>query len=323
MARAQAGVRVPAEPAHKIIECKLPKKQVIINRLNNNRILNLCWWKLFYSGVDITARAQPGVGVLLERNQAERIIEWKPVSRKVAILQLQQQQAKALTLLQVYVPNLEEQYKSFLEETEYALKSETGVIGKNGPSDLNNNGIKSLRFCASNGLHMMSIFEHRKEHQYAWYWEACAQKSMIDLIIVSSDLRRSVVDDRLKRGAEPSADHHLVVAVRNGVPYEDPVAQATGESNGKLFGGFENKTGKNISWRFELIPGERSFLMLYLKWFGLPPGGQKRTPGGHLKFNWLSARKWLPSRGRLAAKCLQLECEAPPKAVTKAKSDPY
>ncbi|VDO94625.1 unnamed protein product, partial [Soboliphyme baturini] len=59
-----------------------------------------------------------------------------------------------------------------------------GVIGKKGPSDLNNNGIMLLRFCANNGLSIMNtFFEHRTVHQYTWYREACAQKSMIDLII--------------------------------------------------------------------------------------------------------------------------------------------
>ncbi|VDP20445.1 unnamed protein product [Soboliphyme baturini] len=42
-----------------------------------------------------------------------------------------------------------------------------GVIGKNGPSDLNNNGMKLTRFCANNGLSIMNtFFEHRKVPQY-------------------------------------------------------------------------------------------------------------------------------------------------------------
>ena len=36
--------------------------------------------------------------------------------------------------------------------------------------------------------------------------------SMIDFILVSSDLRPYVLDTRVKRGAELSTDHHLVVS---------------------------------------------------------------------------------------------------------------
>jgi len=35
---------------------------------------------------------------------------------------------------------------------------------------------------------------------------------MIDFVVVSSDLRSYVLDTRMKRGAELSADHHLVVS---------------------------------------------------------------------------------------------------------------
>ncbi|VDP10357.1 unnamed protein product [Soboliphyme baturini] len=90
-----------------------------------------------------------------------------------------------------------------------------GVIRKNGPIDLSNNGIKLLRFCTNNGLSVMkTFFEHRKVHQDTWYHEACAQKTMVDLIIVSSDLRRSAMDVRVKKGAELSTDHHLVVGTK-------------------------------------------------------------------------------------------------------------
>ena len=37
-------------------------------------------------------------------------------------------------------------------------------------------------------------------------------ESMIDFVVVSSDLGPYVLDTRVKRGAELSADHHLVVS---------------------------------------------------------------------------------------------------------------
>ncbi|KAI3351322.1 hypothetical protein L3Q82_005867 [Scortum barcoo] len=38
------------------------------------------------------------------------------------------------------------------------------------------------------------------------------RRSMIDFVVVSSDLRPYVLDTRVKRGAELSTDHHLVVS---------------------------------------------------------------------------------------------------------------
>ncbi|VDP41385.1 unnamed protein product [Soboliphyme baturini] len=92
-------------------------------------LLNLHGWKRFYSGVDITTRARASVGVL------------------------------------VCAPNLEREYETFLEEVQCALSEVpntesfiligglnahvgvdvekwNGLIGKNGPSDLNSSGMK-------------------------------------------------------------------------------------------------------------------------------------------------------------------------------------
>ncbi|VDP27326.1 unnamed protein product [Soboliphyme baturini] len=56
--------------------------------------------KLFFSRVAITTCAQAGVGVLVEPNLADRIIDWKPISGTVVILRLKLQQAKSTTLVQ-------------------------------------------------------------------------------------------------------------------------------------------------------------------------------------------------------------------------------
>ncbi|KAK3538885.1 hypothetical protein QTP86_018754 [Hemibagrus guttatus] len=58
---------------------------------------------------------------------------------------------------------------------------------------------------------MNTMFKHKGAHQYMWYQDSLGRRSMIDLVIVSSDLRPHVLDTRVKRGAEPSTDHHLVI----------------------------------------------------------------------------------------------------------------
>ncbi|KAK3559351.1 hypothetical protein QTP86_012808 [Hemibagrus guttatus] len=56
------------------------------------------------------------------------------------------------------------------------------------------------------------MFKHKGAHQYTWYQDTLGRRSMIDLVAVSSDLRPHVLDTRVKRGAELSTNHHLVVS---------------------------------------------------------------------------------------------------------------
>ena len=86
------------------------------------------------------------------------------------------------------------------------------MIGKRGVTGLNKSGRYLLQLCCSNGLRIMNtFFLHRKVHKYTWYRPSMDQKSLIDFCIVSSDLFSDVLDVRVKRGAELSTDHHLIV----------------------------------------------------------------------------------------------------------------
>ncbi|KAI3370935.1 hypothetical protein L3Q82_023490 [Scortum barcoo] len=59
---------------------------------------------------------------------------------------------------------------------------------------------------------MNTMFEHKGVHQCTWHQDTLSRRSMIDFVVVSSDLRPYVLDTRVKRGAELSTDHHLVVS---------------------------------------------------------------------------------------------------------------
>ena len=58
---------------------------------------------------------------------------------------------------------------------------------------------------------MNTFFQHREVHKYTWYRPRMDQKSFANFCIVLSDLFSDVLDARVKRGAELSTDHHLVV----------------------------------------------------------------------------------------------------------------
>ena len=87
-----------------------------------------------------------------------------------------------------------------------------GVIEQHGDPDINKNGRCLLQFCATNGLCIMNtFFQHKRIHKYTWCRDFLGQRSLIDFCIVSADLFSTVSDVRVKRGAELSTDHHLVV----------------------------------------------------------------------------------------------------------------
>ena len=79
-------------------------------------------WQLFYSGVDITAHAQAGVGILLHPCLADAVLDWKPANERVVHIRLQLKK-KVLTIIQVYAPNTEADYETFLETVLTTMES--------------------------------------------------------------------------------------------------------------------------------------------------------------------------------------------------------
>ncbi|TWW67395.1 hypothetical protein D4764_02G0004360, partial [Takifugu flavidus] len=59
-----------------------------------------------------------------------------------------------------------------------------------------------------------TLFRHKGVHMCTWHQDALGRRSMIDFVVVSSDLRPHVLDTRVKRGSELSTDHHLASPVR-------------------------------------------------------------------------------------------------------------
>ena len=138
----------------------------------------------------------------------------------------------------MHVPNAKTQYQLFLDEVGAGLQKVTseksivllgdfnahvstddktwkGIIGRQGDSDIYKNEKCLLQFCATNGLCIINyFFLHKRTHKNIWYRDSMGQRSIIYFYIVSENLFSSVVDVCVKRGAERSTDHHLIVCIR-------------------------------------------------------------------------------------------------------------
>ncbi|KAK3535934.1 hypothetical protein QTP70_021241 [Hemibagrus guttatus] len=180
-------------------------------------------WTLFFSGVPHGERRRAGVGLLIAPQLSRHVLEFSPVNKRVVSLHLRAGD-RCLTVVSAYGPNGSVEYPTFLETLRGVLEgaqtgasivllgdfnahvgndSDTwrGVIRRNGPPDLNLSGVLLLNFCASHSLSITNtMFKHKGAHQYTWYQDTLGRRSMIDLVVVSSDLWPHVLDTRVKRG---------------------------------------------------------------------------------------------------------------------------
>ncbi|KAK3534174.1 hypothetical protein QTP86_002513 [Hemibagrus guttatus] len=155
--------------------------------LGSGTQLLLRGWTLFFSGVPHGERCRAGVGLLIAPQLSCHVLEFSPVNKRVVSLRLRAGD-RCLTVVSAYRPNGSVEYPTFLETLRGVLEgaptgdsiallgdfnayvgieSDTwrGVIGRNGPPDLNSSGVLLLDFCASHSLSITNtMFKHKVAH---------------------------------------------------------------------------------------------------------------------------------------------------------------
>lgn len=190
-----------------------------------------------YSGVQDQQRAAAGVGCVVHRKLTNRIVDWKAVSERILAVELRSGRKETMTVISIYGPDENErtnEKEKFWEDltttTEEAkgtiyiagdFNSRVGksdeeydtMIGKHGEEVRNKNGKRMLEFCRLHDMIVTNTFyPHKDIHRYTRVQPKRNERSIIDYILTPRENRRSIMDVRVKRGAEIYSDHHLLVA---------------------------------------------------------------------------------------------------------------
>ncbi|XP_068671410.1 craniofacial development protein 2-like [Montipora foliosa] len=87
------------------------------------------------------------------------------------------------------------------------------IMGKHGVGVQNENGELLTEFHSFNDLVIGgTVFQHKQIHKTTWTSSDERTVNQIDHVTIGRKWRRSLLDVRVKRGADAASDHHLVVA---------------------------------------------------------------------------------------------------------------
>ena len=191
---------------------------------------------VLYSGRDDGHHHQ-GVALILKKGLERYLLEWKPVNSRLMSIRLRGKHTNS-TIIQCYAPtndcsddDKDNFYNQLQAETESAprhdliimgdLNAKVGsdntdfesVMGKHGVGNRSDNGDRLVEYCAMNNLVIGgTLFPHRDIHKLTWNSPNGRDKNQIDHLLINSMWRRSLLDVKVRRGADVGSDHHLVTA---------------------------------------------------------------------------------------------------------------
>lgn len=79
---------------------------------------------------------------------------------------------------------------------------------------MNVNGERLAEFCTMHNLVIGgTVFQHKDIHKLTWHSPNGRDQNQIDHLMIKGTWKRSLLDVKVKRGADVGSDHHLVTAV--------------------------------------------------------------------------------------------------------------
>ena len=193
---------------------------------------------IIYSGHEEGHPHVHGVALLLTPEAAQALLSWGPVSPRLLMARFNSKGRK-VAVIQCYAPTnaaetvekeaFYEQLQALMDKlSRKELKISMGdlnaklgadktnrelVMGKDGVGVQNENGELLTEFCTFNDLVFRgTVFQHRQIHKTTWTSPDGRTVNQIDHVTIGRKWRRSLLDVRVKRGADAASDHHLVVA---------------------------------------------------------------------------------------------------------------
>ncbi|CAC5368115.1 unnamed protein product [Mytilus coruscus] len=176
---------------------------------------------------------------MLSKESQKTLIGFEPISARIITAKFKTTHKRiSLNIIQCYAPtngteDIKEEFYCMLEETTRKRSSKditismddldakvgsdnTGyeqVMGRYGLGEINENGELFANHCANHNLVIGNIFPNKKCHLATWVSPDMNTENQIDHVCISKKFRRSLQDVRVKRGADASSDHHLIVAI--------------------------------------------------------------------------------------------------------------
>ena len=209
-------------------------------RWPGNGATDLSGGRLYYSGRK-DGRHEQGVGFYVRSNLIENVIEFDPITNRLARLRVRSAWLK-ISMVVVHAPiedstaDVQDAWYDELNEVMakiprhdllLVLGDWNAKIGKGNDvaAFRDSAGNHSLHdTCSDNGLRLLSwatqhglvvggtIFPHREIHKGTWLSPDTRTVNQIDHILIRRRFRTSLLDVRNRRGAECNSDHYLVHA---------------------------------------------------------------------------------------------------------------
>ena len=170
----------------------------------------------------------------------EALMEWEPISPRIISARFNSKGRKT-TIIQCYAltnvseENAKEEFYNSLQSLTLLdraprrdlkilmgdLNAKVGenntdkelIMGKHDVGTINENGELVTDFCAFNDLVIGgTIFPHKQVHKTTWVSPDTKTEYQIDHITIARKWRKSLLDVRVRRGADAASDHRLVLA---------------------------------------------------------------------------------------------------------------